>query len=84
MQALLAKHAPFTWRRKEKEPLPLRKSVKLKLHCDEDILTSEMDYIREHPEDVEWLEANLRPRFWRKLLTEVNANKPPGAPDIEE
>jgi hypothetical protein len=43
-----------------------------------------VDYIREHPDDVEWLKANVRPRFLRKFLTQVNNYKPPGAPDIEE
>jgi hypothetical protein len=40
--------------------------------------------MREHPEDLEWLKANVRPRFWQKFLTQVNDNKAPGAPDIEE
>jgi len=43
-----------------------------------------MDYMREHPEDVEWLKAHVRPRFWRKFVNEVNISKPPGAPDIQE
>jgi hypothetical protein len=43
-----------------------------------------MDYMREHPEDVEWLKSHIRPRFWQKFVTELNANKPPSASDIQE
>lgn len=43
-----------------------------------------MDHMRESPEDLKWLKTHVRPRFWRKFVTEVNASKPPGAPDIQE
>lgn len=39
--------------------------------------------MREHPEDVEWFKAQVRPRFWEKFVTEANATKPRGAPDIQ-
>lgn len=42
-----------------------------------------MDYMREYPKDVEWLKAHVRPRFWQKFVTKVNANRSPGAPEIE-
>lgn len=63
---------------------PIRNLVKSKLYCDDNLPTSEMDYMRGHPEDMEWLKAHVKPRFWRKFVTEVNSNKPPGAPDIQE
>jgi hypothetical protein len=43
-----------------------------------------MDYMREHPEDVMWLKVHVRPRLWRKFVAEMNANKSPSDPDIEE
>lgn len=43
-----------------------------------------MVYMREHPEDVEWLKAHLRPRLWRKFVAEMNRFKPRGAPNIQE
>ncbi len=80
-QAKLKTDIPFTWQPSEREKPPIRKLVKSRLYCQEYIPISE---VREHPEDVGWLKANVRPRFWRKFLTQVNDNKPPGAPDIEE
>jgi hypothetical protein len=43
-----------------------------------------MDYMREHPEDVMWLKVHVRPRLWGKFVAEMNANKSPSDPDIEE
>ncbi|KAH8762226.1 hypothetical protein F5882DRAFT_383933 [Hyaloscypha sp. PMI_1271] len=93
IQAKLKTDVPFTRQPSEREKPPIRAPrggpdsttlVKSRLCCEEDIPISEVDYIRAHPEDVEWLKANVRPRFLRKFSTQVNNNKPPGAPDIEE
>jgi hypothetical protein len=62
----------------------MRKLVKSRLYCDENLDVLEMNYMRDHPEDLEWLKAHVRPRFWRKFVERINAKKPPGAPDIQE
>lgn len=54
----------------------------IKTLLDENLPISETGYMRDRAEDMEWLKAHVRPRFWRKFVTKVNANKPPSAPDI--
>ncbi|KAB8223942.1 hypothetical protein BDV33DRAFT_199989 [Aspergillus novoparasiticus] len=85
IQAKLKEDVPFTYRRRlKREKPPIRKLVKSRLYCEENLLISEMDHMRESPEDLEWLKTHVRPRFWRKFVAEGNANKPPDAPDIQE
>jgi hypothetical protein len=62
----------------------MRKVVKLRLHCEDNLSTSELHYMREHPEDMKWLKAHIRPRLWRKFVAAMNANRSPGDPILEE
>ena len=50
----------------------------------QNIPESDLNYMREHPEDREWLKTHVRPRFWKKFVAEPNMFKPPGTSDIEE
>lgn len=86
IQAKLKEEVPFTWQpsKREKPKLPIPKLIKSRLYCEEYIPISEMDYMREHPEDVKWLKDHLRPRLWTKFVAQMNANKSSGDPDIEE
>ncbi|KND87594.1 hypothetical protein TOPH_07718 [Tolypocladium ophioglossoides CBS 100239] len=80
------KGTPFTWQPKDpnRAKTPIRRLIKESLYCDEDISSTDLDYMREHPEDLQWLKGHIRPRFWRKFIAMLNARKPPGALDIEE
>ena len=40
--------------------------------------------MRANPEDIEWLKANVRPRFWRKFVAQANKYKMSSELDIEE
>jgi len=83
IHAKIKEHVPLTWQSSKRETPPIRKLIKSRLYCDDNIPTSELDYMREHPEDLEWLKAHIRPRFRQKCVTEVNANRPPGVPDTQ-
>ncbi|KAI9740965.1 MAG: hypothetical protein M1818_004571 [Claussenomyces sp. TS43310] len=86
IQAKLKHDVPFT-RQPSKhcgEKRPMREVLKQRLYCADHLRREEIDYIREHPEDAEWLKAHLYPRFWRKLEALINATKPPVALSIEE
>lgn len=37
------------------------------LYCDEHIPPEELQYMRDHPEELEWLKSNVRP----KILEEI-------------
>lgn len=60
------------------------KLVKFRLHDQQNLRDSEMDYMRKHPDDMKWLKAHVRPRLWTKFVAEMNANRSPGDPVIEE
>lgn len=32
-----------------------------------------IEYLKEHPEDMEWLKRKLRPRFYDNLLAQIEA-----------
>lgn len=85
VQAKLIKYAPFTPQPSEnREPRPIRRLIKSRLYDDSGLPNEEIEYMREHPEDLEWLKAHVRPRIWRKFVAVANARKPPGTLDIEE
>jgi hypothetical protein len=39
--------------------------------------------MREHLEDLKWLKAHVRPRFWQKFVADVNAYRPCGALELK-
>lgn len=84
VQAVPEKHAPFTYQRRERKERPIRKVIKYRLHCLESIPVPEIEYVREHPEDIEWLKTHLRPRLWRTFISQANFKKTPGTPNIQE
>lgn len=48
IQAKLKEDVPFTQKPSEREKPPIRKLVKSRLYCDDNLAISEMDYMREH------------------------------------
>jgi hypothetical protein len=57
VQVKLKEEAPFTRQPRKHEKLPMRKLVKAMLYCDENLGPPELDYMRDHPEDLEWLNS---------------------------
>ncbi|KAF2105731.1 hypothetical protein BDV96DRAFT_655306 [Lophiotrema nucula] len=86
IQAKLKEEVPFTWKpsKRERSDVPIPRLVKSRLAYEENLRSSEMDYMREHPEDAQWLKAHVRPRLWRRFVAEMNANRSPDDPVIEE
>ena len=82
------KEVPFTEEppdpSKKREKPPVRKLVKSMLYCDEHIPPEELQYMRDHPEELEWLKSNVRPRLWRKFVDYANRFREPHIPKIEE
>lgn len=82
--AKLKESFPFTWQPSEQKKRPRREIVKERLYCDSGLSDIDLNHVRDHPEDREWLRTHLRPRFWQKLVSEVNYWKPHyDVPDIE-
>ncbi|KAK2865076.1 hypothetical protein FQN49_003936 [Arthroderma sp. PD_2] len=74
IQEMLKTDFSFTWKpRPKREPRPVRKNIKYRLYSDDGIPTEELKYIRDHPEDMQWLKENMRPRFWEKFLAVYNS-----------
>ncbi|RJE25272.1 hypothetical protein PHISCL_02422 [Aspergillus sclerotialis] len=71
VQTSLKDEVPFTQRRRMKpsnrEPPPIRRLVKSRLYSEQSIPESDLDYMREHPEDREWLKTHVRPRFCEEV-----------------
>jgi len=84
IQTKLKEDFPFTWQASKHAKRPRREMVKAKLYCDATLSNFDLEFMREHPEDMQWLKTHVRPRFWRKFVSEANTWKPEGAPDIEE
>ncbi|KAF2785783.1 hypothetical protein K505DRAFT_290765 [Melanomma pulvis-pyrius CBS 109.77] len=86
IQAKLKEDLPFTRQRskREKREVPIRRLVKSRLHYEEYIKRSETDYMREHPEDIMWLKAHLRPRLWRTFVAAMNASRSADDPVMKE
>ncbi|KAH8817338.1 hypothetical protein F5884DRAFT_830412 [Xylogone sp. PMI_703] len=76
----------FTRQPKKREELevPIPRLVKSRLYYEEHLSDSEMDHMRKHPEDMEWLKAHIRPRLWRKFVVEMNAYRSDSDPVIKE
>ncbi|RDW93707.1 uncharacterized protein DSM5745_01029 [Aspergillus mulundensis] len=78
------KHTPFTPRprspgRKER---PVKKRVRDMLRAAERVPDAQLEYIQQHPEDMEWLKQKLRPRFYANLLAQIEAR--PGEREEDE
>jgi hypothetical protein len=82
--AKLKESFPFTWQPSERKKRSRREIVKEKLYRESNLSNIELNHVRDHAEDREWLRNHLRPRFWQKLVSEVNYWKPHyDIPDIE-
>lgn len=55
------------------KPTPIRKIVRSRLRGEERIMDRHIEYLKEHPEDMEWLKRKLRPRFYDNLLAQIEA-----------
>jgi len=47
-----------------------RRNIKADLHCDLDLLHSDLKFLDENPEHETWLKDNVAPKFWLKFLSE--------------
>ncbi|RDW93706.1 uncharacterized protein DSM5745_01028 [Aspergillus mulundensis] len=73
------KETPFTPKPRSKpgqsdegEDKPsVREMVRMRLRGLERVPNSELEYVRSHPEDMEWLKRKLRPRFYESLLKQI-------------
>ncbi|KAB8266998.1 hypothetical protein BDV30DRAFT_55589 [Aspergillus minisclerotigenes] len=69
------KEVPFTpqrevgWKKR-----PIREIVRIRLCKAQIIPKKELDYMKEHPEDMEWLERKVKPRFWSQFLAQLNSH----------
>ena len=82
--AKLKKNFPFTLQRPERKEYPVRETIKHKVYSESPLHDIELNHMRNHAEDREWLRAHLRPRLWQKLVSEVNYWKPHyEMPDIQ-
>lgn len=52
---------------------PIRKIVRTRLRKDMRVPDSELVYMKEHPEDMEWLEKKVKPRFWANFLAQIES-----------
>ncbi|GLB07391.1 hypothetical protein AtubIFM57258_002725 [Aspergillus tubingensis] len=66
------KSVPFTPAPYEpSEKPPVRDIVRRRLRSARRIPVRELDHMRDHPEDMEWLERKVRPRFWTNFLEQL-------------
>ncbi|KAJ5180069.1 hypothetical protein N7492_003279 [Penicillium capsulatum] len=68
------KEIPFTpgpYLPREKQPI--RRRVRRKLREAQRIPDEELEYMQRHPEDMEWLERKVKPRFWENFLAQIEA-----------
>jgi hypothetical protein len=68
------KEMPFTlppWEPYEKPPI--RETVRKRLRRVQTIPDKELEYMKEHPEDMEWLEKKVKPRFWSNFLAQIES-----------
>ncbi|KAK2739594.1 hypothetical protein FQN57_006556 [Myotisia sp. PD_48] len=81
---LKSDESSFTYKPPKRPKPTTRESIKLCLYSDGNLNRKLVNIVRENPEDLQWLKANLRPRFWEIFVAEANKTKPMGAEDIEE
>lgn len=66
------KSVPFTQAPYEPSgKLPVRDVVRRRLRSAQRIPVRELDHMRDHPEDVEWLARKVRPRFWTSFMEQL-------------
>lgn len=71
------KNHPFTPQRgKVREKPPIRESVRGWLRSAAKVPTHELEYMKDHPEDMDWLQRKLRPRFWANFVHQMEAQFP--------
>ncbi|KAH8698362.1 hypothetical protein BGW36DRAFT_144683 [Talaromyces proteolyticus] len=51
----------------------IRHIVKRRLRRMQRIPDRELEYMKEHPEDMEWLEKKVKPRFWSDFLAQIES-----------
>lgn len=77
MASKLSARAPFTGRLCQNTwNLPVMKSVKSRLECDDTIPQREIEYLKRHPTHVIWIKNHTRPSIWQKFVADQNANRP--------
>ncbi|PWY87973.1 hypothetical protein BO94DRAFT_534977 [Aspergillus sclerotioniger CBS 115572] len=63
---------PFTQEEREaREKTPVQRIVRRRLRKAQFIPLEELEYMRDHPEEMEWLERKVKPRFWGKFLEQL-------------
>ncbi|KAH8425902.1 uncharacterized protein LDX57_003643 [Aspergillus melleus] len=56
-----------------REKPPIRRVVRRRLREAQRIPDEELEYMQQHPEDMEWLERKVKPRFWANFLAQIEA-----------
>ncbi|KAK6838761.1 hypothetical protein RU639_000378 [Aspergillus parasiticus] len=68
------KELPFTPQPYEQERAPVRETVRTRLRRAQGIPMEELHYMKEHPEDMAWLERKVKPGFWSQFLAQLNSH----------
>lgn len=55
---------------------PIRESVRDWLRCAAQVPARELEYMKDHPEDMDWLQRKVRPRFWANFAKQMVAHFP--------
>ena len=55
----------------QREKQPIRRRVRGRLREAQRIPDEELEYMQQHPEDMEWLERKVKPRFWENFLAQI-------------
>lgn len=74
----------FTPQERKREKLPIRDIVRSRLYRKSSIPPSELDYMRTHPDDLQWLKAHTKLGLWQTFVAEANKYRPLDTPEIEE
>lgn len=53
------------------EKQPIRRRVRRRLREAQRISAEDLEYMQQHPEDMEWLERKVKPRFWQSFLAQI-------------
>ncbi|KAK9440000.1 uncharacterized protein VB005_04620 [Metarhizium brunneum] len=49
------------------DPVSRRESIQRKLYSDMSLSDGDVEFLRQHPEDEQWIKDNIESRFWSKL-----------------
>lgn len=77
----LEDEVPFTVTRSASGPWerpPVREIVRMRLRKAQRVSDAEVEYMVQHPKDMEWLERKVRPRFWANFLAQIEARRKDG------